>query len=86
MPREYRLTGRLSMPPRPTRSRVAAIRLRRVRRLPDFPAASIRARLARPDRCPYADGPSTSEPIEGSTSPTRFGTGWPSTVISPLVA
>ena len=74
------------MPPRPTRSRVAAIRLRRVRRLPDFPAASIRARLARPDRWPYADGPSTSAPIEGSTSATRFGTGWPSTVISPLVA
>ncbi len=86
MPSEYFRTGRPSIPARPTCSSASSIRRRRVRRPPARPAASISARLARPDRCPYADGPSTSAPTFGSTSRTRDGIGLPRTSISPLVA
>ena len=45
-----------------------------------------RPRLARPDKWPYAAGPSTREPTRGNTSRPRRGIGRPSSSTSPDVA
>ena len=61
-------------PPSPTRSSASSTRpARRGPARPERPMASKSARLARPDRCGYAAGPSTIAPTSGSTSAARAG-------------
>ena len=67
MPSEYARTGRPSTPASPTWSSASSMRRDRDRRSPPGPIASKMLRFARPDRCAYAAGPSTSAPTDGST-------------------
>ena len=82
IPSEYALTGRL---PTPTEADLLQrlVDPRRPAAAPPVPGplASSSRRLVRPLRCPYAAGPSTSAPTDGSTSRPSRGIGRPSSSI-----